>query len=168
MTFWGGSVVRKGPPLWKWRKNFTKIDQLFIFLAKLWIFLESTVLHPLPHSKWGIVKKNRGRGCSSTWLNLTLFDGGGQICPPLVIIGLSNNQPTQGTFVQGEKLLLNHFLDAQAFLAPTPVSPSVGYTECSNLVRGLDDKEVDKVDDEVADMVVPWLTHLLSFASLLP
>ena len=61
----------------------------------------------------------------------------------------------QGTFVQGEKLLLNHFLDAQAFLAPTPVSPSVGYTECSNLVRGLDDKEVDKVDDEVADMVVP-------------
>ena len=49
-----GSVVRKGPPLWKW----SKIDQLFIFLAKLWIFLEPTVLHPLPHSKWGIVKKN--------------------------------------------------------------------------------------------------------------
>ena len=67
-----------------------------------------------------------------------------------------------------EKLLLNHFSDAQAFLAPTPVSPSVGYTECSNLVRGLDDKEVDKVDDmvvdEVADMAVP--TDLRIFSAL--
>ena len=52
--FDGVCEVRKGPPLWKW----SKIDQLFIFLAKWWIFLEPKVLHPLPHSKWGIVKKN--------------------------------------------------------------------------------------------------------------
>ena len=52
--FHGLCEVRKGPPLWKW----SKIDQLFIFLAKWWIFLEPKVLHPLPHSKWGIVKKN--------------------------------------------------------------------------------------------------------------
>ena len=47
--------ARKGPPLWK----LSKLDQLFGFLRKRWIFLGSNLLYPLTHSKWGKVTKNQ-------------------------------------------------------------------------------------------------------------
>ena len=57
LLFQGVYEVRKGPPLWKW----SKIDQLYIFLAKWWIFVGPKVFPPLPQSKWGIVKKKLAR-----------------------------------------------------------------------------------------------------------
>ena len=93
--FDGVCEVRKGPPLWKW----SKIDQLFIFLAKWWIFLEPKVLHPLPHSKWGIVKKN-WRVYMHIHARIRKYMTGGAHCAPPTLNRVKNKWPTDETSSQ--------------------------------------------------------------------
>ena len=85
LLFQGVYEVRKGPPLWKW----SKIDQLYIFLAKWWIFVGPKVFPPLPQSKWGIVKKN-WRVYMYIHARIRKYvTGGGWFSPPQPWIGLN-------------------------------------------------------------------------------